>query len=475
MGEADALLQRLGAAVLVFDREGRVLIGNQAAQTLFGLDGESIRGRTAADLCRGYRSESNQALAIADCPEQRVLASGQAVDGLLLGIRPLQPRKGEETIWVLASAVPVQTEPRGDLQVTVTLVDITERRRAEQALQREKARAQHYLAIAGSLILALDRGHRISLINQAGCRALGYREHELLGRDWIATCIPQPEREKVSEIFRRLMAGEAMELKYVEDHQVQCRDGGVRWVAWHNTLLHDERGRIIGTLSAGEDVTERRLANQRLQSSLQEKEVLLREIHHRVKNNLQVVSSLLTLESRLHGDPKTGRSLSDTQGRIQAMALVHNKLYQSADLTRVDLGAYVRDLAAGLQQLHSTEARGVGFVIDCEPIALSVDIAVPCGLVLNELLTNALKYAFPGHSQGQIRVGACRQDDAMIRIEVSDDGIGLPPKIDLDRASTLGLSLVRALVAQVGGRIEREQAPGTRFAITLAAPAVAEP
>ena len=155
------------------------------------------------------------------------------------------------------------------------------------------------------------------------------------------------------------------------------------------------------------------------------------------------------------------------------MALVHNKLYQSADLTRVDLEAYILDLTQGLHKLHAAEARGVHFVVNCEPITLSVDNAMPCGLVLNELLTNALKYAFPDHRRGQVRVHAKRLDDAMIRIKVSDDGIGLPEQIDLDRAKTLGLSLVRGLVAQLGGSIEREPGTGTRFTITLAAPAVA--
>ena len=115
------------------------------------------------------------------------------------------------------------------------------------------------------------------------------------------------------------------------------------------------------------------------------------------------------------------------------------------------------------------------FVVDCEPIELSVDSAMPCGLMLNELLTNALKYAFPDQRPGRIRVGARRLDDAMIGIEVSDDGVGLPLQLDLDRANTLGLSLVRGLVAQLGGRIEREPGAGTRFTISLAAPAVAEP
>jgi two-component sensor histidine kinase len=156
------------------------------------------------------------------------------------------------------------------------------------------------------------------------------------------------------------------------------------------------------------------------------------------------------------------------------MALVHNKLYQSADLTRVDLEAYIRDLIQGLQQLHATEARGVRFVIDCEPITLSVDSAMPCGLVLNELLTNALKYAFPDRRPGRIGVDARRLDGTMIQIGVSDDGIGLPAQLNLDRAKTLGLSLVRGLVAQLGGRIEREPGSGARFAITLAAPAVTE-
>jgi two-component sensor histidine kinase len=263
------------------------------------------------------------------------------------------------------------------------------------------------------------------------------------------------------------MAGESVGLDHVGDHQVLRRDGGRRWVVWHNTLVRDEHGRIIGTLSAGEDVTERRDAEQRVKASLQEKEVLLREIHHRVKNNLQVISSLLTLEAHHHTGASGAQLFADTQSRIRAMALVHDKLYQSDNLAKIDLGAYIRDLAAGLQGVIASGHRDVRVVIEADDIGLSVDTAMPCGLVLNELMTNAFKYAFPDGRSGEIRVEARHLEDGRVGILVGDDGVGLSPEIGLESTRTLGLQLVRAVTSQLRGKVAVERGPGTRFRISF--------
>ena len=456
------LLPRIRVAVLVFGPQGRVKATNQAAQELLGLSRQRIEGRLSEELCAGFLREDGTPMSPEECPEARVLRNGQPVGDLVIGIQRLGGAGGR---WVLAGAVPVLDSEGNADKVVVTLMDVTDRKQAEEALLREKARAENYLAIAGSIIVALDSEHRVSLINQAGCQALGYAREELLGEDWIALVIPPEDRERVHEIFHRLMAGESVGVEHVGDHQVLRKDGVRRWVVWHNTVVRDELGRINGTLSSGEDVTERREAEQRVKTSLQEKEVLLREIHHRVKNNLQVISSLLTLEAHHHRGASGVQLFADTQSRIQAMALVHDKLYQSDNLAMIDLGTYIRDLAAGLQAVNASDHRDVRVVIESDAIGLTVDTAMSCGLVLNELLTNAFKYAFPAARSGEIRVEAHRLEGGQVGILVGDDGVGLPPEIGLGSRGTLGLQLVRAITNQLRGEVAIERDPGTRFRI----------
>jgi len=214
------------------------------------------------------------------------------------------------------------------------------------------------------------------------------------------------------------------------------------------------------------DVSERRDAEEKIKASLREKEVMLKEIHHRVKNNLQVVSSLLNIQSRYIADPADAELFKESQNRVQAMALVHEKLYQSSDLARVDFSSYIESLMKNLFYSYAIGRDNISMVADVQPISLSVDAAVPCGLIINELISNCLKHAFPEGSGGEIRV-SIRERDNRIVIEVSDDGIGLSANFDFHTSESLGLQLVNMLVEQLDGSISLEREQGTRFTITF--------
>jgi PAS domain S-box-containing protein len=212
------------------------------------------------------------------------------------------------------------------------------------------------------------------------------------------------------------------------------------------------------------DVTERALADERLRASLREKEVLLKEIHHRVKNNLQLVSSLLRLQSRTLADPATKRVFEGSRHRIHSMALLHETLYQSDDLVRFDFSSYVNRLTGQLFGSYRTSRR-VELRIDLEKLPLYPDAAVPCGLIVNELVSNSLKYAFPGSRRGVIRVKSRDEGRGQVELEVSDDGVGLPQDLDWLTTRTLGLRLVRTLVEQIHGTIALDSVGGASFRI----------
>jgi two-component sensor histidine kinase/CheY-like chemotaxis protein len=215
------------------------------------------------------------------------------------------------------------------------------------------------------------------------------------------------------------------------------------------------------------EIAQRRNAEEAVRHA-REKEVLLQEIHHRVKNNLQIITSLLRMQSRAVRDPAFSEALRECQNRVASMALIHDKLYRARDLARVSFGEYVRDLTNNILTSYALPARSVRVRLDIDDLSLSLDHAVPCGLILNELMSNCLKHAFPvGHS-GTISVGFHAEGAEELCLVVRDDGVGVPATVDLGRTSSLGWRLVRALVEQLGGVVQCQTAGGTSVEIRFA-------
>jgi two-component sensor histidine kinase/integral membrane sensor domain MASE1 len=217
-------------------------------------------------------------------------------------------------------------------------------------------------------------------------------------------------------------------------------------------------------------VSERQQAEERLKVSLREKEVLLKEIHHRVKNNLQVISSLLNLQADSIKDPQVLALFEDCQYRINAMALIHQSLYRADNLARIDFGAYLRTLAADLLRACAGDSARITLTTAADDLMLSLDTAIPCGLLVNELLTNSLKHAFPNEQPGKIQVDLRREPDGQIVLRVCDTGVGLPAGVDLQTTDSFGLQLVRILSRQLQAIIDLERHPGTTITIAFAEP-----
>lgn len=235
------------------------------------------------------------------------------------------------------------------------------------------------------------------------------------------------------------------------------------------TFLTMQRARAEEALRTANATLETRVVERTaaLTSALREREALLKEVHHRVKNNLQVVNSMLGLQQERVTDPVARRTFEESQRRVQAMALVHEQLYRSRDLSRVPLDEFVRVLVDRLRYSHGAEDRSVEIELEIERIALPIDQAIPCCLLLNELVVNALEHAFVGRSAGHMQIGLARTAEGRVRLVVEDDGVGLPEGIDLDSGATLGLELVTAFVEQLRARLEVRRSPGACFTITF--------
>ena len=215
------------------------------------------------------------------------------------------------------------------------------------------------------------------------------------------------------------------------------------------------------------EIAQRRNAEEAVRHS-REKEVLLQEIHHRVKNNLQIITSLLRMQSRAVQDPAFSEALRECQNRVASMALIHDKLYRARDLAQVSFGEYVRDLTNNILTSYALPARSVRVRFDIDDLSLSLDYAVPCGLILNELMSNCLKHAFPVGHAGTVYIGFHAEAEEELCLVVRDDGVGVPADVDLGRTSSLGWRLIRALVEQLGGVVQCQTAGGMSVEIRFA-------
>jgi two-component sensor histidine kinase/HAMP domain-containing protein len=237
-----------------------------------------------------------------------------------------------------------------------------------------------------------------------------------------------------------------------------------RWYDVRDRALLWVDGRIV-RLEIATDITERKQAEAEVLRSLKEKEVMLQEIHHRVKNNLQVILSLLSLQAEGIADRPVRAMFEESRNRIKSMALVHEKLYESKDMAHVDFKTYLQGLVSGIANTYKRD--DVVCSVEMEPVALNVNVGIPCGLIVNELVSNSLKYAFPEGKKGTIKVGINKNTDSAYVLTVADNGIGFPEETDFRNTSSLGLLLVNVLTRQILGTIELSREEGTRFSITF--------
>jgi len=232
------------------------------------------------------------------------------------------------------------------------------------------------------------------------------------------------------------------------------------------TVFDEISKEIAFTLYAINLKKKRERVEEKLKESLKEKELLLREVHHRTKNNLQTISSLLSLQVSNTDNRQAIRVMQESQNRIKSMSLVHEKLYRYGDLSKIDIREYMETLAHELFGLYGVNSNNVKLMIKIKDIRFGIDTAIPCGLIANEILSNSLKYAFPENKKGKILI-ELKKNKGKFFFSIMDDGVGLPKEVDLKNTKTLGLQLINTLTDQLGGNIKLDSRNGTQFMITF--------
>ncbi len=345
--------------------------------------------------------------------------------------------------------------------VSTQVAMVIDRKRTEAALREVNQLTSEVISGVNTGIIVYDLDARHLIWNRYMEQMTGLSKDTVLGQS-APEIFPLFHQSDLLAFLQRAMTGETLTIPDIEYSVPLTGKGG--WLSGFFGPHRNAQGEMIGAIAVINEITERKIAEETLRAALSEKEVLLREIHHRVKNNLQVISSLISLQADTVQNEEVRDSFNEMQARVRSMALIHEELYQAQDLARVNFAEYINKLAAGLTQTYMFSPN-ISIQVDVEEILLGVDTAIPCGLIVNELVTNALKYAFPDGRKGVVNIELRTNSHNNYCLIVKDNGVGLPPEIDIENTSTLGMQLITILIRQLRGTLLVKSEEGAYFQI----------
>ncbi|MCB8945725.1 MAG: PAS domain S-box protein, partial [Ardenticatenaceae bacterium] len=342
--------------------------------------------------------------------------------------------------------------------------DITQTKLVEKSLQENMARYRTLFESAHDAIWLYTLDGKVITANPQACELSGYSLEEMVGTT-TEYLRPAQDWEAANQKFQQaaLAGGDPP----VYERALVRKNGEQRLTEIRIRRVEDHDGSPLFLFGVVRDITERKQAEAQIKASLREKEILLKEIHHRVKNNLQVISSLLDLQSDYITDAPVKEMFQESRSRVRSMALVHEQLYQSVNLAQINFAEYVQNLTGYLLQVYGHLARQVHLQMDIARLPLSIETAVPLSLIINELVSNAYKHAFVDGRSGTITLALTTSHHHHLELSVQDNGIGIPAHIDIHQHPSLGLTIVNTLTEQLGGQLELQRPSGTRFVLTF--------
>lgn len=454
-----SLIYNLHEDILVIDRNYTITDVNNSILLTSGKKRNEVVGKKCHHLSHG--------LAV-PCAQKGETCHLDTVfrDGVSMSCIHQHKRDDGSPIFVDILFSPIKNKQGEVTHVVEALRDITDLIQTREELRSSKDELQSlfdYMSngFANHLIVTDENGRPVDYIfldvNKAFETITGLRREDLIGKR-VTEALPGIENSEFDWIGTYGKVAQTRQPRRFEQY-FELLD------RWCSVAAYSPSEGHVAVIF--EDITERKIAAQKLETSLKEKELLLKEIHHRVKNNMAVISSMLSIQSADTGDSFVKEVFTDARQRIRAMSLVHEKLYQSEDLSRIDFSEYLHSLAGKFSGQFNNST--IALKVLADKISLGIDDAIPCGLIINELMVNTFKYAFPGGKNGTLTIRMQLLKNGNYKLVISDNGIGLPGEIDWQNPPTFGLNLVQMLVQQLQGQIKVSGTGGTKFTITFPA------
>ncbi|MFT5861151.1 MAG: PAS domain S-box-containing protein [Flavobacteriaceae bacterium] len=443
----NSIIQSSLDMIIATDNEDNISEFNPAAESIFGYSKEEILGKDIKML-------------FSDEEEMAEVLETIKVDGSFAS--EIVNKKKNNSLFITYLSSSILKDDDGNVVGSMGVSrDITALKKAEEELKlsEERHRAIYDQAYIG--IARIAKIGRFLLVNERLCEMLGYTAEQMYIQTFYDLTLPVEVEESLKD-WDALLNGE---LDNFSKEQTYLHKNGNQ-VSTNVTvsLVRDTKGNPNYYVAVFEEITERKAQERALKESLAEKEILLKEVHHRVKNNMQVITSILNLQSAYITDEAALQMLKESQDRIKSMSLVHESLYQSKILSQVNFSEYVTNICKNLYHSYLRPQGGIHLQFDLDDVHLNLDTSIPCGLILNELMSNAMKYAFLGKSIGVITVGLKASNGRLI-LTVTDDGVGLTEDFVIEESDSLGLQLVSTLVMQIGGILTIQKREPTMFTI----------
>ncbi len=458
-----AIMTNIEAGFVVHAPDTSIIMCNKRASDLLGLDEEQLRGRKSIDPRWKFIHEDGTPLTFDEYPVNKILKSNKDLKMYQGGVvRPAT----EDIVWLLVNGCALKDDYGNVTEIIISFLDMTKRKMAEAALKESQARLALTVDIAKLGPWEYDVASDTFLFNNhfyAIFRTTAELEggYTMTSAQYANRFLHPDDRYMVSDETKKALDAEDAKFSRKIKHRIIYADGEIGYINVHFFVIKDEFGRTVKTFGVNQDITEHIQNETKINNLLKEKELILKEVHHRIKNNMSSIKGILSLQAETVKDPSIAAVLFEAESRIQSMMVLYDKLYRSDNFHEVSVKDYIPSLIDEIFNVFPN-MKGIKVEKKIEDFFLSVQKILPMGIIINELITNIMKYAFVDTNNAVINVSAFLNNKNVILI-LKDNGIGLPESIDFNTSTGFGMQLVSMLTEQIDGTIKIERVGGTKF------------
>lgn len=448
---ADKIIATMSNFLIILNPQKKILLINKSALKLLGYTEEELANKHSEFIFKTGKQDDE-------------LFQNIDETGVVKTFESTLRTKNKEIVPVLMSVSPIKISDHDPSGLMCIGSDLRKEKKIEKALEESEMLYSTLVKTDPDSILTTDLEGNIVYASPQTLKMHGFENpQELTGKSIFQLISPDCRDKAKYDLEKTLSNGILRNLEY----KLLKKDGSQFIGEWNTAAVLDTHERPVAFMATARDITHHKKIKKQMQASIHEKEVLLKEIHHRVKNNLQIISSLLNLQSmHIKDDNKAFEVFKESQNRVKTMAIVHEKLYQSGNFAQINFSQYIHNLISSIFSSYGVKTEDIKLKITGKDVFLDINTAIPCGLIINELVTNSIKHAFSPGSSGEIHVEFEKTDDECVLI-VQDNGKGLPDEFDVEKTDTLGMELVKNLVYQLEGKLEVIIGEGAIFRISF--------